>query len=102
MIYVVATVELAEGKRAEFIAALQANVPSVLAEKGCIEYQPTIDLATDIGAQPDARPNVATVMEKWESIEALNAHLVAPHMLEYREKVKDLVAGVSLQILEPA
>ena len=43
-----------------------------------------------------------TVVEKWESLDALNAHLVAPHMLSYREKVKVLVKGVSIQVLEPA
>jgi quinol monooxygenase YgiN len=32
----------------------------------------------------------------------LKAHMTAPHMLSYREKVKDLVAGVSLKILTEA
>ncbi|MBC8355604.1 MAG: antibiotic biosynthesis monooxygenase [Planctomycetes bacterium] len=102
MIYVIATVEIAEGKRAEFVTAFRANVPNVLAEVGCIEYEPTVDLATDISAQADARPNFLTVVEKWESLDALNAHLVAPHMLSYREGVKHLVKGVSIQVLEPA
>ena len=48
------------------------------------------------------RENVVTVIEKWESIEALEAHLMQPHMLEYRKAVKDLVAGTTLLVLEPA
>ena len=40
-------------------------------------------------------------MEKWESLEALQAHLVAPHMLEYREGVKDLVQETIIQVLTP-
>lgn len=102
MIYVIATVEIVEDKRAEFVEAFRANVPNVLAEEGCIEYEPTVDLETEITAQPDARDNVVVVVEKWESMEALEAHLIAPHMLEYRKTVKHMVAGVSLQILQPA
>jgi quinol monooxygenase YgiN len=40
-------------------------------------------------------------VEKWESLQALHAHLVAPHMAVYRERVKDVVVGVTLQILDP-
>ena len=102
MIYVIATIEITAGKRDEFVRAFRANVPNVLAEDGCIEYEPTVDLATEIKAQPAMRANFVTVVEKWESLDALNAHLVAPHMLSYREKVKVLVKGVSIQVLEPA
>ncbi len=43
-----------------------------------------------------------TVVEKWEDIPSLEAHLMAPHMLEYRAKVKDLVQSTQVLILEPA
>ena len=102
MIYVIATIEVAAGKRNEFVEAFRANVPNVLAEEGCIEYEPTVDLETELAVQPDVRPNTVIIVEKWESLEALNSHLVAPHMIRYREKVKDLVAGVSLQVVQPA
>lgn len=102
MIYVIATIELAEGKRAEFLEHFHALVPSVEAEEGCLEYGPTIDVETSIASQNDLRENLVTVVEKWEDLEALETHLVAPHMLEYRTKVKDLIQNVSLQVLEPA
>lgn len=102
MIYVIATLELAVGRRAEFLAAFQANVPHVLAEEGCLEYAPTVDLQTEIAAQPPARKDVVTVVEKWRDLNALHAHLVAPHMVRYRERVKGMVLGSTLQILEPA
>lgn len=102
MIYVIATIEIAPGKREDFLREFQANVPAVLAEEGCIEYVPTIDLQTAIAAQGDARPDVVTVVEKWEDVEALEAHLIAPHMITYRAKVKDLVTRVALQVVEPA
>jgi quinol monooxygenase YgiN len=43
--------------------------------------------------------NVVTIIEKWESLEALRDHLEAPHMLAYSEKVKNIVAGLSLKVL---
>ena len=102
MIYVLATIEIAAGRRDEFIEAFRANVPHVLAEAGCIEYEPTVDLATEIPAQPDVRTDVVTVVEKWESLATLKAHLVAPHMVSYRERVKHLVKGISIQVLKSA
>ena len=47
------------------------------------------------------RADVVTVVEKWQSLDHLTAHLAAPHMMEYRVRVKDYVTRVSLQVLEP-
>ena len=77
-------------------------VPPVLKEEGCIEYGPTVDVSSGLALQGPARANVVTVIEKWASLYALRAHLQAPHMLEYRTRVKDLVVGVQLQVTEPA
>jgi len=46
--------------------------------------------------------NTVTIIEKWESLEALRDHLNTPHMLAYREKVKDIVAELSLKVLQEA
>lgn len=102
MICVIATIELEAGRRDDFLAELHKIVPGVLAEKGCVEYQPMVDLATQVGGQVPERPDVVTVVEKWESVEALEAHLMAPHMTAYRKRVKRIVAGSSLAVLEPA
>jgi quinol monooxygenase YgiN len=102
MIFVIATIEIADGKRKDFLHEFHQVVPEVRAEQGCLEYGPTIDVETQIPAQPDVRPNVVTVVEKWESLRALEAHLIAPHMIEYRKRVKDLVKGVTIHVLEPA
>ncbi|MCA9248328.1 MAG: antibiotic biosynthesis monooxygenase [Planctomycetales bacterium] len=102
MIYVIATIQLHPGKRPEFLKAFHALVPQVVAEKGCLSYEPTVDADVDMSVVGERRDDVVTVVEKWESIDALQDHLMAPHMMEYRAQVKDLVAGVSLRILEPA
>jgi quinol monooxygenase YgiN len=102
MIHVIATIEVALGRREEFLAEFRRIVPLVRAEAGCLEYGPAVDVATGISAQAPPRDDVVYVVEKWASLEALHAHLAAPHMTEYRNRVKDLVAGVRLQVLQPA
>lgn len=101
MIVVLASIELNNGKRAEFLAEFRKLVPLVLAEKGCLEYFPSVDHATHLPVQGPLRDDVVVVVEKWESVAALETHLIAPHMMAYRPKVKDFVKKVSLQILEP-
>ncbi len=102
MICVIARIEVSEGRRDDFLAEFRKIVPKVLEEEGCLEYSPMVDVPTSIGAQSPPRDNVVTVVEKWESIEALEAHLMAPHMIEYRKVVKPRVVHASLEILRPA
>jgi quinol monooxygenase YgiN len=80
----------------------RALVPQVLAETGCIEYGTAVDLPNAVDGQPEARPEVITVIEKWQDPAALRAHLAAPHMVEFRSTVKDLLAGVEIRVLAPA
>lgn len=101
MIHVIATIELNPGTREQFLTEFRKIIAPVRAEEGCIEYGPTIDATTNLPAQGGRRIDVVTVVEKWESVEHLTAHLAAPHMLDYRPKVKDFVKRVGLQILEP-
>ena len=101
MIHVIASVSIKHGRRGEFLEIFRTNVRNVLMENGCIEYRPAVDV--DAGLDPQALDeNLVTVIEKWESLEDLYAHLSAPHMLDYREKVGSMVEGVVLKVLEDA
>ena len=102
MIHVIATIEVTPGRRDAFLAEFHRLVPLVRAEAGCQEYGPAVDLPADIATQAPPRPDVVIVVEKWDSLDALKAHLAAPHMTEYRGRVKDLVVSARLQILQPA
>jgi quinol monooxygenase YgiN len=102
MIYVIATVELKPGKREDFLKRVRQLVPKVRAEKGCLEYGPAVDASTTIKAQIPLGESFVVMVEKWEGIKELEAHLAAPHMMEYRQDVKEMVVGVKLQILQPA
>ena len=102
MIHVIAKIQTQPGKRSDFLSEFHQLVPQVLEEAGCVEYGPTVDATTDIGAQQKAGDDVTVIIERWESLDALKAHLAAPHMQVYREKVKDLVKDTVLEIYEIA
>ncbi len=77
-------------------------MPLVRTEQGCLDYGPAVDVATGLSAQGPLRGDVVTVVEQWESVEALKKHLQAPHMIAYRPRVKDFVKATTLQVLAPA
>jgi quinol monooxygenase YgiN len=100
MLHVIAIITTKPGKRAEVLDLFHANIPTVRAEAGCIEYGPTID-APGLG-QATFGPDTFVVVEKWESPEALAAHAKAPHMVEYGAKTAHLVASRAIHVLTPA
>lgn len=99
MINVIASIHVKEGQFDKFIEIFKSNIPAVLKEEGCIAYMPTVDVPT--GLPPQAlNKNVVTILEKWESVEALTAHLSSPHMLEYKEKTSDIVESMEIKVLK--
>jgi quinol monooxygenase YgiN len=100
MIAVIATIETAPGRRNDLLAVMRGLVPKVRAEEGCLEYAPMIDVPNGLGVP--VRDNVVTMIEKWENLAALEAHLKTPHMGEFRRQTEPLRLSLSLQILEPA
>ena len=101
MITVLALIRVKAGKTPDFLEIFNDNVPNVREEKGCVEYFPAVDIDAGLPGQ-SLDPNLVTVIEKWEGIEDLRRHAGAPHMLAYREKVKDMVEDVSLRVLQGA
>ena len=98
MIHVLASIRVKPGKRDILIEHLKFNIPNVIKEKGCIEYNATIDVDYHMDNQTFDE-NMVTIIEKWEDLDSLKKHMNAPHMLTYRENVKDLVENNSLKIL---
>jgi len=102
MIHVIATIDLAPGTREAFLVEFRKLIADVRAEAGCIEYGPAVDAQTGIPTQFKIGNDRVTVIEKWESVDALKAHAVAPHMQAYRVRVKDFVRATELRVLAPA
>ena len=100
MLHVLAIITAKPGMRERFLELHQANVEAVRNEAGCLEYEAVVDV-------PDAGAGFAhfgadsfVVVEKWASMEALQAHGVAPHMKIYASKVKDLTASRAIHVLQ--
>src|SRR3954447_11846320 len=66
MIYVIASIRTSPGRRDDVLKLFSALVPQVHAEAGCIEYSTAVDLENAIDGQPPARPDMVTVVEKWQ------------------------------------
>ena len=102
MIHVIAVITAKPGERAAILDAFRANVPAVLAEDGCIEYSAVIDTANGPAFQTPAGPDTFMVIEKWASLEALQAHATAPHMAAYAAKARPHIANRVVHVLSSA
>jgi len=101
MIHVLAIITAKPGQRDTILTAFRANMPAVHAEAGCIEYAPAIDTEGALAFQTKLGPDTFVAVEKWESLDALNAHAAAPHMAAYGAKTRDLVASRVIHVLSP-
>jgi quinol monooxygenase YgiN len=102
MVHVIAIVTTQPGQRATVLELFKANVPNVLAERGCIQYEATVDSSPALKFQAEFGPDTFVVVEKWEDRDALQAHSTAPHMLSYGERTRGMIASRSIHVLTAA
>ena len=102
MIHVLAFLTAKPGQRDAVLREFHQIVPTVRAEKGCIEYGPATDTPNAGAIQTPLGPDTFAVIEKWESLETLAAHAAAPHMSAWGARVKDLVASRAVHVLSAA
>ena len=102
MIHVLAIITAKPGMRERILEAYRANVEAVRAEDGCVAYEAVVDVRNAAAGFAQFGPDAFVVVEKWASMEALQAHAVAPHMKAYASKVKDFTASRAIHVLEPA
>lgn len=101
MIHVIAVVTAKPGQRDRLLEAFKANVPAVKAERGCIEYQATVDTPDAGPAQAAFGKDTFVVVEKWEDMAALKAHAAASHMAAYAERTREYILSRTIHILSP-
>lgn len=101
MIQVVTTVELLPDCLDDFLVILNETVPRVKSESGCVAYEPMVDADAGLPTQGQLRQNTVTLIEAWVDMDALHAHLKAPHMSSFREAAQRYVQDVSHQVLRP-
>lgn len=89
-----------ETSRAAYIARTREIVDTVRAEKGCCEYRLLGDAATDWEKPQRFGDRTLWMLEKWESIGALRAHLETPHMKAFGPTVRPMRANGTFHVLE--
>jgi quinol monooxygenase YgiN len=103
MIHVIASLSINDGKLDEFLELFKSLAPIVRQEKGCHQYLLTVDVEGTGVPPQNVDKNIVTFIEKWESVDALQAHMQTPHMAAQAEKEKGIVKEmVSLKILKEA
>jgi len=102
IITVVAIITAKPGKREALLAIARANLAAVRAEEGCIEYGLAVDVDGFDAPQAPLGPDTFAFVEKWASEDALRLHFTLPHMTDYRDKSKDLIAERAVHILRAA
>jgi len=87
--------------RQAVIDSFEIAIPFVLKEEGCHGYLPLVDHAAHVAFQTTA-PDSIFMVEQWETVAHLEAHLQTAHMKEHSARVKDSVLDVHIRILENA
>jgi len=80
-VVVTAVFRPAPGRKEDLVEALRKTMPGVHAEDGCLLY-----------AIHDADDGTITMIEKWESVEALDAHGAGPAVAALSGATGDLLA----------
>lgn len=84
MILITGTIPIKEDARDEFAAAATTLIAATRQEDGCNAYTMTFDLID---------PGTVWLQESWQTQEAMDAHLTAPHFAEFMGAVGSLIAG---------
>ena len=75
-------------------------VPQVRAENGCMMYTLLADAKTDWDRPERFGERTMWMVEKWANIDALKAHLEAPHMKEFGPTVRPMRKSGTFHVLQ--
>lgn len=85
---------------ADYAAKTLGVMPAVRAESGCRMYTLLKDAATDWDRPMRFGERTMWMLEKWDSVDALKAHLATPHMKAFGPTVRDMRASSTFHVLE--
>jgi quinol monooxygenase YgiN len=94
MIVVQVEVIVEPGAASKAVDAVKKMEQATRQEPGCLKYAFAVDI-TD--------PGMIRVIERWESMDAIKAHMVSPHMAEFNKAVGALQPkGLDIKAYEVA
>ena len=85
---------------AEYSAKTLGVVPAVRAEDGCRMYTLLRDATTDWDKPMRFGERTMWMLEKWDSVDALKAHLETPHMKAFGPTVRHMHTSSTFHVLE--
>lgn len=100
-VYVLCRFDLKEDADiSDYVAKTLAVVPTVRAENGCRMYTLLKDAETDWDRPQRFGERTLWMIEKWDSIEALKAHIAAPHMKAFGPTVRGMRRSGTFHVLQ--
>ena len=90
----------ADADRRAYVGKTLDVVPTVRGEKGCRVYTLLEDAKTDWDKPQRFGERTLWMLERWDSIEALKAHLDTPHMKAFGPTVRDLRENGTFHVLQ--
>ena len=90
----------ADADRKAYVAKTLDIVPTVRDEKGCRVYTLLEDAKTDWDAPQRFGERTLWMLERWDSIDALKAHLQTPHMKAFGPTVRDMREKGTFHVLQ--
>ena len=84
----------------DYVGKTLAVVPTVRAEDGCQMYTLLKDAATDWEKPMRFGERTMWMLEKWDSVDALKAHLETPHMKAFGPSVRPMRTASTFHVLE--
>jgi quinol monooxygenase YgiN len=85
---------------ADYVSKTLSIVPTVRAENGCQMYTLLKDAQTDWEKPMRFGERTLWMIEKWDSIEALKAHINAPHMKAFGPTVRPMRSSGTFHVLQ--
>ena len=98
MLKVIAHVHFDPTRKEQLLEIYDDFVPKVLAEDGCHQYEPHEDFPTELPNQMVEECRIL-VLEQWRDGDAFQAHLQAPHVIDFRKAIQGIVTEVKVQVL---
>jgi quinol monooxygenase YgiN len=100
MIHVIAAIKAQPGQRDTLSAAFQEILPRVRGKVGCIEYSLAAHLPSGFPGQPPFDEDELIIVEKWDDLDALKAHMTDATYQAWFMKLWPSIAGASMQVFQ--
>ena len=81
MIVVQVEVIVEPGSASKVVDAVKKMETATRKEAGCLKYAFAVDISD---------PGMVRVIERWESMDAIKAHMASPHMAQFQKDVMAL------------